>query len=173
MSRYTLSTKPPNLISISDIGSTKGSRKVLSLEELASRLKKPELILVSTLEEDKDNKGDITIKDLVNVTIIHSVKVNTLPRFRGEIGKLKEFITKLQIYYEYNFNSFDSEADKVTYTILYIEGSAFKFIEIFLLDYGKEEKLRIKETNEIFGNVNYFFNTLKVIYGELYKKEAW
>ena len=95
MSRYTLSTKPPNLISISDIGSTKGSRKVLSLEELASRLKKPELMLVSTLEEDEDNEGDVIIKDLVNVTIIRSIKVNTLLKFRGEVGKLKEFIMKL------------------------------------------------------------------------------
>ena len=95
VSYYTLSTKPPNLISISDIGNTRGLRKVLSSEELASRLKKLELILVSTLEEDKDNKGNVTIKDLINVTIIHSAKVNTLPKFRGEIGKLKEFIIKL------------------------------------------------------------------------------
>ena len=70
-------------------------RRVLLLEELASRSKKPEPVLVSTLEEDKDNEGDITIKDLVNITIIRSVKVNTLPKFRGEVGKLKEFITKL------------------------------------------------------------------------------
>ena len=88
------------------------------------------------------------------------------------MGKLKEFITKLQIYYKYNFNSFDSKADKVIYIISYIEGLVFEFIETFLSDYGKEEKLRIKETNEIFRNVNYFFNILKVIYGELYKKEA-
>ena len=80
---------------MSNVGSVKGSRRVLSLEELAFRSKKPELVLVSTLEEDKDNEGDITIKDLVNVTIIRSVKVNTLLKFRGEVGKLKEFITKL------------------------------------------------------------------------------
>ena len=80
---------------MSDTSSVRGSQKVLSLEELASRLKKPELVLVSTLEEDKDNEGDITIKNLVNVTFIRSVKVNTLPKFRGEIRKLKEFITKL------------------------------------------------------------------------------
>ena len=172
MSRYTLSTKPPNSISISDIGSARGSRKVLSPEELASKLKKPEPVLISTPEEDKDNEGDVIIKDLVNVTIIRSAKVNTLPKFRGEIGKLKEFIIKLQIYYKYNFDSFDSKVNKVTYTILYIEGSAFKFVETFLLDYRKEEKLRIKETREIFGNIDYFFNILKVIYGELYKKEA-
>ena len=100
------------------------------------------------------------------------MKVNTLPRFRGEIGKLKEFITKLQIYYKYNFNSFNSEANKVTYIISYIKGLVFEFIEIFLLDYRKEEKLRIKETNIIFRNIEYFFEILKVIYREPYKKEA-
>ena len=128
--------------------------------------------LVSTPEEDKNNNGDIIIKDPVNITITCSAKVNTLPKFRGEIGKLKEFITKLQIYYKYNFNSFDSEANKVTYTILYIKGLAFEFIETFLADYGKEEKLYIKKTREIFRNVNYFFNILKVIYREPYEKEA-
>ena len=45
-------------------------------------------------------------------------------------------------------------------------------METFLLDYGKEEKLRIKETNIIFGNIKYFFETLKVIYREPYEKEA-
>ena len=80
---------------MSDIGSVKGSRRVLLLEELASKSKKPEPVLVSTLEEDEDNEGDIIIKDLVNITIIRSIKVNTLPRFRVEVGKLKEFITKL------------------------------------------------------------------------------
>ena len=70
-------------------------RRILLLEELASRSKKPEPVLVSTLEEDKDNKGDVTIKNPVNVTIIRSAKVNTLPKFKGEIRKLKEFITKL------------------------------------------------------------------------------
>ena len=80
---------------MSDISSVKGSRRVLLLEELTLRLKKPEPVLVSTLKENKNNKGNIIIKDLVNITIIRSAKVNTLPKFRGEIGKLKEFITKL------------------------------------------------------------------------------
>ena len=129
-------------------------------------------MLVSTLEEDKNNEGDIIIKDPVNVTIICSAKVNTLPKFRGEVGKLKEFITKLQIYYKYNFNSFNLEANKVTYAISYIEGLVFEFIKTFLLNYRKEEKLYIKETNIIFGNIKYFFEILKVIYREIYKKEA-
>ena len=80
---------------MSDIGSVKGSRRVLSPKELTLRLKKPELMLVNTLKEDEDNEGDIIIKDLVNVIIIRSAKVNTLPKFRGEVRKLKEFITKL------------------------------------------------------------------------------
>ena len=95
MSCYTLSTNPWNLISISDTGNTKGLQKVLSREGLASGSKEPEPVLVSTPEEDKDNEGDIIIKDPVNITITRSVKVNTLLKFRGEVGKLKEFITKL------------------------------------------------------------------------------
>ena len=88
------------------------------------------------------------------------------------MGKLKEFITKLQIYYKYNLDGFASEADKVTYTILYIEGLAFNFVKTFLSDFGKKEKDYIKEINVIFSNVSYFFKTLKVIYGELYEKEV-
>ena len=48
----------------------------------------------------------------------------------------------------------------------------FEFVETFLLNYGKEEKLYIKETNIIFRNIKYFFETLKVIYREPHKKEA-
>ena len=48
----------------------------------------------------------------------------------------------------------------------------FEFVETFLSDYRKEERLRIKETKAIFGDINYFFETLKVIYREPYKKEA-
>ena len=78
---------------MSNRGSVSGSRRVLLPEELALKSKKPELVLISTLEED--NEGDVIIKDLVNVTIIRSAKVNTPPKFRGEVGKPKEFITKL------------------------------------------------------------------------------
>ena len=128
---------------MSAIGSTSSQRRA------APSLREPNLIPISTPEEDEDNKGDITIKDLVNITIIRSAKVNTLPKFRREVGKLKEFITKLQIYYKYNLNSFDLEADKVTYAILYIEGFAFEFVETFLLDFKKKESLCIKETKVI------------------------
>ena len=158
---------------MSDIGSVKGSRRVLLLKELASRSKKPEPVLVSTLEEDKNNEGDVTIKDLVNITIIRSAKVNTLPKFKGEVRKLKEFIIKLQIYYKYNLNSFNLKVNKVTYTISYIKGLVFKFVEIFLLDYRKEEKLYIKEINVIFRNIKYFekvFNISEYYIGFFYTK---
>ena len=79
---------------------------------------------------------------------------------------------KLQIYYEYNFNSFDSKANKVTYIISYIKELVFEFVKTFLSDYRKEEKLYIKETNIIFRNIKYFFETLKVIYGKPYEKEV-
>ena len=48
----------------------------------------------------------------------------------------------------------------------------FELVETFLSDYRKEEKLYIKETNIIFRNIKYFFETLKVIYGKPYEKEV-
>ena len=114
-------------------------------------LREPDLILVSTPEvvntvipeDNNEDTPDINnntqIKDLVNVTISRLAKVNTPLKFRGEQGKLKEFIAKLKIYYKHNLNSFNLEANKVTYAISYIEGLAFDFIEPFLLDFGKEE----------------------------------
>ena len=45
-------------------------------------------------------------------------------------------------------------------------------METFLSDFRKEESLYIKEIKAIFRDINYFFETLKVIYRELYKKEA-
>ena len=141
------------------VGSTSGLCKALLLKE-------PEPVLINAPEEDKDreedNNKDVLIKDLINITITYLAKVNTLPKFRGEVGKLIEFITKLQIYYKYNLNSFALEANKVTYTILYTKGIAFDFIETFLFNFIKE-KNRIKKTNIIFSNVNYFFKILKVI----------
>ena len=51
-------------------------------------------------------------------------------------------------------------------------GLAFDFVETFLSNLRKKEKDYIKEIYVIFSNINYFFETLKVIYGELYKREA-
>ena len=128
------------------VGSTSSQRWAVPL------LREPDPTLVSTLEvinevtldnnEDAPNvDSDTQIKDLVNVTISQLVKVNTPLRFRGEQGKLKEFITKLKIYYKYNLNSFNLKVNKVTYVISYIKGLAFDFVEPFLIDFGKEEKL--------------------------------
>ena len=79
---------------MSAVGSTSSQCRVLLL------LREPELVPISTPEENNkedalDIKGDTQIRDLVNVTIMCLAKVNTLPKFRGETGKLKEFITKL------------------------------------------------------------------------------
>ncbi len=56
------------------------------------------------------------------------VKVATLPKFRRDFLKLKEFITKLRIYILHNYESFDNEDSKVLFTISYLEGLVFEFI---------------------------------------------
>ncbi len=59
------------------------------------------------LEEDR--KGDIIIRNVIlenTVSLIQTIKVVLLPKFKGVLLKLKEFITKLQIYLIYNRSSF-------------------------------------------------------------------
>ncbi len=57
-----------------------------------------------------------------------SAKVATLPKFKEDSLKLKEFIAKLKIYILYNYKSFDDEDSKVLFTISYLEGLVFEFI---------------------------------------------
>ncbi len=57
-----------------------------------------------------------------------SAKVATPPKFKKDLLKLKEFITKLKIYILYNYESFDNKDSKVLFTISYLERSAFEFI---------------------------------------------
>ena len=68
---------------MSAIGSTSGSRKVPQLREPALQLREPGPALVST--PDKDDDRDVTMRDPVNIIIIYSAKVNTLPKFRGGV----------------------------------------------------------------------------------------
>ncbi len=70
------------------------------------------------------------------VLLTKTAKVAIPPKFRGDPAKLKEFITKLQIYMLYNSESFDYEPDKVLFAILYLEGLVFDFIKVYLNDYN-------------------------------------
>ncbi len=70
------------------------------------------------------------------VLLTKTAKIAIPLKFRGDLSKLKEFITKLQIYILYNSESFNYEPDKVLFAILYLEGLAFDFIEVYLNDYN-------------------------------------
>ncbi len=68
--------------------------------------------------------------------LTRTTKVVVLLKYKEELLKLKEFITKLQIYISYNNNSFETENKKVLFTILYFEDKAFEFIKTYLDDYN-------------------------------------
>ncbi len=65
-----------------------------------------------------------------------SAKVATLPKFKRDSLRLKEFITKLKIYILHNYKSFDDEDSKVLFAISYLEGLVFEFIQVYLDDYN-------------------------------------
>ncbi len=87
--------------------------------------------------------------------------------------KLKEFITKLQIYVSYNSDSFDDKASKVLFTISYLEGAVFDFIEVYLDNYNKHADFKNMpiDTRQLFRSINKFIRIMKTVYRELYEEE--
>ncbi len=63
-------------------------------------------------------------------------KVALSPKFKEVLLKLKEFLAKLKIYLNYNEDDFKNNANKVLFTILYLEKGAFEFIQVYLDDYN-------------------------------------
>ncbi len=58
---------------------------------------------------EKDREGDTIIRNIIlenTVSLTQTAKVVLLPKFKGVLLKLKEFIAKLQIYLIYNRSSF-------------------------------------------------------------------
>ncbi len=87
---------------------------------------------------EKNREGDTIIRNIIlenTVLLIQTTKVALLPKFKGVLLKLKEFITKLQIYLIYNKSSFLEQKDYVLFIISYLEDSAFDFIEVYLDNY--------------------------------------
>ena len=70
------------------------------------------------------------------VSLTRLAKVAPPPKFRGELGKLKEYLAKLRIYIGHNPDSFDIKANKVMFAISYLEGPVFNFMLIYLEDYN-------------------------------------
>ncbi len=100
------------------------------------------------LKVKKDVEGDVQILGVQRVEVKNTVlltkiaKVAIPPKFRGDLLKLKEFITKLQIYILYNSKSFNYELDKVLFTILYLEGPVFNFIKVYLNNYNNNTNFK-------------------------------
>jgi len=106
--------------------------------------------------------------------LTRTTKVVVPSKYKGELLKLKKFITKLQIYISHNNNSFETESKKVLFTILYLKDKAFKFIKTYLNNYNlniANLKVIRKNTIRMFNNINEFIRIIKEVYRELYKEK--
>jgi hypothetical protein len=105
-----------------------GTKRLNVLELLKKKLK------LVTLEINKDK--DTLIPEIKNnITLARITKVVTPLKFNSKSFKLKEFITKVKIYFNYNDKSFESEDNRVIFVISYFEGFIFDFIFTFVEDY--------------------------------------
>ncbi len=127
-------------------GSASGTLQVKPQVKLTN-----EKTLESTLTTSKvkDAEGDVKMLDQVkNLKLTERkvvAKVAPLPKFKGILSKLKEFLAKLKIYLNYNKDDFEDKANKVLFVILYLEEGAFDFIKVYLNNYNensyKDQKL--------------------------------
>jgi len=106
--------------------------------------------------------------------LTRTTKVVVLLKYKEELSKLKEFITKLQIYISHNNDSFETESGKVLFTISYLEDKVFKFIKTYLDNYNlyiTNPKEMRKDIVEMFSNINKFIRLIKKVYKEPYEEE--
>ena len=115
---------------MSVVGSSNSARRPVVLESL----EKPKS---TTLDKD----GDTLILEIQNnITLARTAKVVTPLKFDSKSAKLKEFLTKIKIYLNYNNKSFESEDNKIMFVISYLEELAFDFISTYIKDYNINDK---------------------------------
>ena len=106
----------------------------------AKRLVVPELLTQPKSVASDEDKDTLIQETQNNFTLARLAKVVTLLKFNSKLTKLKEFLTKIKIYLNYNDKSFELEDNKTMFVISYLEGLVFDFISIYIKDYNTNDK---------------------------------
>ncbi|APA10028.1 hypothetical protein sscle_05g047980 [Sclerotinia sclerotiorum 1980 UF-70] len=106
--------------------------------------------------ESTDKDGDIAIEgieDPKEITVFKTLKIALSDRFTGNRQELETFLLQLEIYFQFNQDKFNNDADKSVWAASYLRGEAVKWIQSYLKDYFtnlSEPKKRIHPTQAIF-----------------------
>ncbi|APA12629.1 hypothetical protein SS1G_03725 [Sclerotinia sclerotiorum 1980 UF-70] len=82
--------------------------------------------------ESTDKDGDIAmggIEDPKEITVTETLKVALPDRFTGNRQELETFLLQFEIYFQFNQDKFNHDADKSVWAASYLRGEAVKWIQ--------------------------------------------
>ncbi len=106
------------------------------------------------------------LEDLQEMNNILKISVSNV--FSSEHKKLWSFLTKLNLYIDFNQKKFNSEMNKDLYTVIYLKNAAFNWVNLKLHEFlDKSSKKQDINEELIFSNFKKFkkelWKTFKVI----------
>ncbi|EDO02460.1 hypothetical protein SS1G_04936 [Sclerotinia sclerotiorum 1980 UF-70] len=110
------------------------------------------------------------IEDLKEITVTETLKVALPDRFTGNRQELETFLLQLEIYFQFNQDKFNHDADKSVWAASYLRGEAVKWIQSYLKDYFtnlSEPKKRMYPTQTIFGRFEGFKKEIRKVFGNI------
>ncbi|APA15655.1 hypothetical protein sscle_15g104250 [Sclerotinia sclerotiorum 1980 UF-70] len=123
--------------------------------------------------ESTDKDGDIAmggIEDPKEITVTETLKVALPDRFTGNRQELETFLLQLEIYFQFNQDKFNHDADKSVWAASYLRGEAAKWVQPYLKDYFtnlSEPKKRMYPTQTIFGRFEGFKKEIRRVFGNI------
>jgi hypothetical protein len=103
-----------------------------------------------------------------------NIKVKAPDTFGGERSKFKNFVLQLEIYQAFNDKRFQSETERVLWTVTLLTGTALNWVEGFVADYlqnkdanGKVSSKMDDKTVEVFSTWEGFMKNFKSNFGEI------
>ncbi len=101
------------------------------------------------------------------------IKVVPPLKFNRDLDKLKEYLNKTQIYIDYTLDRFNKEYQKTFFTMSYLKGTVFKYLQIYYRDFIIQKDLKLRKPNTVvmFRDFNYYYTFIRRVYNKPYKRE--
>jgi len=114
---------------------------------------------MATSAQKSASTSQVNLQD--HQQMIDVLKVSTLNVFTDEREKLWAFLTKLELYIEFNQTKFRSEMNKGLFIISYLKDAAFNWVDLKLHEFfDKTSKKWINNKKFIFNNYKKFKDEL-------------
>ena len=120
------------------------------------------------VEEDTD------MKESTPMEITETLKVRLPESYSGNRSELETFLLQCELYMHFNEDKFATKSSNALWTVSYLKGDAFKWIEPFLKDWFAHETLdrMMTQTRRIFEDWDGFKKEIRRVFGDFDAKKS-